>query len=156
MKALKQVRYKKLEQVKGSKTKMLVEHVGSGTEFLDYLDEIMTAWIPHDYVRRHQDQHEKLLVKAVRDGPPCSRLVTLVDWSATLSLEPDSSATAGSYPEVGLIISVNIFKEMNGRVRVETVSGVLEDNKSDVRRTHAFMRKFGVRKIFILHITTIY
>jgi hypothetical protein len=150
MEALTQVRYKKLEQVQGSKTKMLVEHVGKGTEFLDYLDEIMTAWIPHDYVRRHQDQHEKLLVGAVRDGPSCSRLVTLVDWSAALSLEPDSSATAGSYPDVGIIISVNVFKEMNSRVRVETVTGVLENDKSDVRRTHAFMRKLGVRKIFII------
>jgi hypothetical protein len=108
----------------------------------EYLVEKMAAWVVHVDVEVHQLQARQLSVAAVGAAPPGQRLDILLDWSEKLSLEPNNSQTGATYPKIGLLIAVCVWRgDAKAGSRSETVVGVCDEPTNDVPHTHAFLRK---------------
>ena len=82
----------------------------------------------------------KKCIEAVSQSPPGTRLVCLLDWSEKLSLEPQNSQTAGSYPKIGVLVLVCVYRAAAG-VRCETHVGFCEKPINDVPHTHVMLQK---------------
>ena len=66
----------------------------------------------------------------------------LLDWSEKLDLEPNNSATAGTYCKIGVLVAVCVYKTVNAGVSESiTAIGLCEKPTNDVPHTHAFLRK---------------
>ena len=79
-------------------------------------------------------------IVAAGQAAPGSRLAILLDWSEKLSLEPQNSATAGTYNRIGVLVMVCVFKDARG-VRCETHVGLCEKPINDVPHTHAALQQ---------------
>jgi hypothetical protein len=119
----------------------LVEVLLSPSSFRQYVVEKMKLWVPHADVELHQLAARTKLVAAVGKAPPGSRLVVLLDWSEKLSLEPNNSTTGTTYPKIGVIVAVCIFRREDGTTAAETHIGLCEKPINDVPHTHVFLRQ---------------
>jgi hypothetical protein len=97
---------KKIAKVDG-----LVEVKVSANVFRIYLCEAMKKWTPHWFTEFHQLQSRNRAIEEVGRAASGAKLVILIDWSEKLDLEPPNSSTGSSYPKIGLVVAVCIYRE---------------------------------------------
>jgi hypothetical protein len=96
---------------KVAKVDALVQVKVSGRVLRTYLCEQMKRWTPHWFAEYHQLKTRNRIIEEVGRASSGSRLAILVDWSEKLELEPPNSSTGSSYPKVGVIVAVCVYKE---------------------------------------------
>jgi hypothetical protein len=99
------------ERKKIAKVDALVEVKVSGSVLRTYLCQQMKAWTPHWFAEFHQLQSRNRIIAEVGRAASGSRLAILSDWSEKLELEPPNSSTGSSYPKIGVIVAVCVYKE---------------------------------------------
>jgi hypothetical protein len=96
---------------KVAKVDALVEVTVAGSVLRTYLCQQMKAWTPHWFAEYHQLQSRNRIVAEAGRAASGSRLVILIDWSEKLELEPPNSSTGSSYPKIGVVVAVCVYKE---------------------------------------------